>query len=155
MSYIEDSLSKDEEIHEIYKLHWFSKIPMILWVIAVIAVAIALFSIDFLIEMPLWGKALIVAIPMLAAIYQWLYLSSIEQGTTNKRIVLKTGIISRDTEEMKMDSVETVEIDQSIFGRIFGFGDITVTGRGISNVVFKKIDDPIEVKKSIESVEVL
>ena len=155
MSYIDESLSKDEEIHEIYKLHWFSKIPMILWIIVVIALAIACFSVDFLIEMPLWGKAVIVAIPLLAVIYQWLYLSSIEQGTTNKRIVLKTGIISRETEEMKMDSVETVEIDQSIFGRIFGFGDITVTGRGISNVVFKKIDDPIEVKKSIESVEVL
>jgi len=151
MAYIKESLSKGEEIHEIYKLHWFSKIPMILWVI----IAIAAFSGSFIIEVPIWAKASIVVVPLLLALYQWLYLRSIEQGTTNKRIVLKTGIISRDTEEMKMDSVETVEIDQSIFGRIFGFGDITVTGRGISNVVFKKIDDPIEVKKSIESVEVI
>ncbi|MBP7189323.1 MAG: PH domain-containing protein, partial [Thiopseudomonas sp.] len=61
--------------------------------------------------------------------------------------------VSRKTEEMKVSSIETVEIDQGVLGRIFGFGTVKVTGRGISDVLFSKIDDPLGVKKSIESIE--
>ena len=134
MAYIEESLSKCEEVHEVYKLHWFSKIPMVIWIFLAI---------------PTLGLTLILAI------YEWLRLRSLEQGTTNKRVILKSGIISRKTEEMRIRSIETVEINQSIFGRIFGFGNVKITGRGISDVTFSKIDNPIEVKKSIESVEVV
>lgn len=132
MTYIEKSLSKGEKIHEIYKLHWFSKIPMIIWI---------------LLAIPSIGLTLILAI------YEWLKLRSLEQGSTNKRVIFKSGIVSRKTEEMRIGSIETIEIEQSIFGRIFGFGDLKVTGRGISDVVFNKIDNPLEVKRSIESVD--
>lgn len=132
MSYIEESLSKDEKINEIYRLHWFSKIPMFIWIVLAI---------------PTFGLTL------LLALWEWLKLRSIEQGSTNKRVIRKSGIISRKTEEMKISSVETVEINQGVLGRIFGFGNVKVTGRGISDVLFSKIDDPLEVKKSIESIE--
>lgn len=132
MSYIEESLSKDEKIHEIYRLHWFSKIPMFIWLILAI---------------PTFGLTL------LLALWEWLKLRSIEQGSTNKRVIRKSGIISRKTEEMKISSVETVEINQGVMGRIFGFGNVKVTGRGISDVLFSKIDNPLDVKKSIESIE--
>ena len=132
MSYIEDSLSDGEEIKELFKLYWFSKIPMIIWVI---------------LALPTFG------ITLLLAIWEFLRLRSIEQGITNKRVILKTGIISRNSEEMKISSIETVEIIQGISGRIFGFGSIKVTGRGISDLVYKNIDSPMEVKKTIESVE--
>lgn len=88
----------------------------------------------------------------LLAIYEFLRLKSTEQGVTNKRVILKTGIISRSTQEMKLKSIETVEISQGILGRIFGFGTIRITGRGISNFAFKGIDDPMSVKRQIESV---
>lgn len=79
-------------------------------------------------------------------------LRSIEQAVTNKRVILKVGLVSRKSEEMKLTSIETVEIRQSIFGRILGFGTVKVTGRGISDVVFKHINDPMVVKRAIESV---
>jgi len=132
MTYIEESLSKGEAVHEVYKLHWFSKVPMFIWIILAI---------------PTFGLTLIVAI------YEWLRLRNIEQGTTNKRVILKSGIISRKTEEMKIGSIETVEIEQSIFGRMFGFGNVKITGRGISDLSFNKIDNPMGVKKSIESID--
>jgi uncharacterized membrane protein YdbT with pleckstrin-like domain len=90
---------------------------------------------------------------LIFAIWEWLKLRSLEQGVTNKRAIRKTGIISRKTDEMKIGSIETVEIDQGVFGRIFGFGSVKITGRGISDVVFKTIDNPLQVKKSVESVE--
>jgi uncharacterized membrane protein YdbT with pleckstrin-like domain len=88
----------------------------------------------------------------LIAIYEYLRIRFLEQGVTNKRVILKKGIISRKTEEMKLKSIETVEIDQGIFGRIFGFGTVRVTGRGVSSVIFHGIDDPMSVKRQIESV---
>jgi uncharacterized membrane protein YdbT with pleckstrin-like domain len=76
----------------------------------------------------------------------------LEQGVTNKRVILKRGIISRKTEEVKLTSIETVEINQGIFGRIFGFGTVKVTGRGISDLIFKGIDNPMSVKREIENI---
>ena len=53
---------------------------------------------------------------------------------------------------MKLTSIETVEIEQGVLGRIFGFGTVNITGKGISDVVFKSIDDPMTVKRTIEGV---
>lgn len=132
MGYINDSLSNGEEVRDLFKLHWFSKIPMICWLILAI-------------------PSLGITLPL--ALWQWLKLRSIEQGATNKRVVLKTGIISRKTEEMKISSIETVEIIQGVTGRIFGFGTVKITGRGISDLMFKNIDDPMAVKRKIDSIE--
>lgn len=132
MGYIQDSLSNGEQVRELFKLHWFSKVPMVIWIILAI---------------PTLG------ITLLLAIWEWLKLRSIEQGVTNKRVILKKGIISRKSEEMKISSIETVEIIQGVVGRMFGFGTVKVTGRGISDLVFRNIDDPMDVKRKIESVE--
>jgi len=93
-----------------------------------------------------------IGITLIFAIYEWLRLRYLEQGVTNKRVILKTGIISRKTEEMKISSIETVEIIQGILGRMLGYGTIKVTGRGLSDLIFKNIDDPMAVKRKIESV---
>ena len=132
MGYIQDSLSDGEQVQELFRLHWFAKVPMIVWIVLAI---------------PTLGLTL------LLAIWEWLKLRSIEQGVTNKRVIFKTGIVSRKSEEMKISSIETVEIVQSVMGRVFGFGTVVVTGRGISNLVFKNVNDPMDVKRKIESVE--
>ena len=74
-------------------------------------------------------------------------------GVTNKRVIFKTGIISRHSDEMKISSIETVEIEQGVPGRILGYGTVKVTGKGISDLVFTRIDDPMNVKRKIDSVE--
>ncbi|PKM04660.1 MAG: hypothetical protein CVV16_03820 [Gammaproteobacteria bacterium HGW-Gammaproteobacteria-6] len=131
MSYIEDSLSQGEKIEALFPLHWFARVPMYAWLVLAI---------------PTLG------ITLIFALYEYLRLKHLEQGVTNKRVILKRGIISRKSEEMKLQSIETVEIDQGIGGRIFGYGTVKITGRGISDVIFKGIDDPMQVKRQIESV---
>jgi uncharacterized membrane protein YdbT with pleckstrin-like domain len=131
VSYLEDSLSAGEKIEGLFKLHWFARVPMYLWLI----LGLVTFGLTWLV-----------------ALYEYFRLKSIEQGVTNKRVVLKKGIISRKTEEMKLASIETVEINQVFWGRVFGFGNVKVTGRGISNVVYIGIDDPMAVKRQIESI---
>ena len=131
MSYIEESLSSGEVIHKVFQLHWFAKVPMYCWLV----LGLVTFGLTWLL-----------------ALYEYFRLRSIEQGVTNKRVILNTGIISRHTEEMKLSSIETVEIEQSIWGRMFGYGTVKLTGRGISDVKFRNIDDPMYVKREIESV---
>ena len=131
MGYIQDSLSNSEEVRALFKLHWFARIPMIIWIILAIPT---------------------IGITLLLASWEWLRLRNIEQGVTNKRVILKRGIISRKTEEMKITSIETVEIIQGVMGRIFGYGTVKVTGRGLSDLLFRNINDPMDVKRKIESV---
>ena len=45
-----------------------------------------------------------------------------------------------------------MEIDQGIIGRILGYGDIRVTGRGLSDVLLRQVADPMAVKRAIESI---
>ena len=131
MSYIDESLSADEEVSALFKQHWVTRIPLALWL---------------LLGIPSFGITLIVAL------YEYLRVRHIEQGVTNKRVIFKTGIISRKSEEMKLASIETVEIDQSIIGRMLGYGSVKVTGRGTSDVLFRLVDDPMAVKRAIESI---
>lgn len=153
MSYINESLSNDENVLELYKLHWFSKIG--LWIYTTVStllflVLLVALEINSPITKLIFG---IFSLFSFITLYEWLRLRSIEYGVTNKRAISKTGIISRKTEEMKIGSIETVEINQGVLGRMFGFGTIKITGRGISNLVYNKIDDPIAVKKSVESID--
>ncbi len=131
MSYIDESLSAGEEVSALFKQHWVTRIPLALWL---------------LLGIPSFGITLIVAL------YEYLRVRHIEQGVTNKRVIFKTGIISRKSEEMKLASIETVEIDQSIIGRMLGYGSVKVTGRGTSDVLFRLVDDPMAVKRAIESI---
>ena len=131
MSYIDESLSAGEEVSTLFKLHWVARIPLALWL---------------LLGIPTFGITLVIAL------YEYLRVRHIEQGVTNKRVIFKTGIISRKSEEMKLGSIETVEIDQGVIGRILGYGSVKVTGRGTSDVLFRLVDDPMAVKRAIESI---
>ena len=70
-----------------------------------------------------------------------------ELAMTNKRVISKKGFIRRDTSELKLSKLETIEIKQSIFGRIFGFGKIICIGTGGSETSIDNIDNPLEFRK--------
>lgn len=138
MSYMEQSLSDGEKIEQVFHFHWFIWLSPLIWFF------IGLLGSAF------WPLAFLIGWPI--AIIQIVNIKFKEQGLTNKRVVFKTGVISRRTNEMKLKSIETVEINQGIWGRLFGYGDIKVTGRGLSDLIFKEIDDPMNVKRKIEGV---
>jgi uncharacterized membrane protein YdbT with pleckstrin-like domain len=74
-----------------------------------------------------------------------------EYGISDQRIISKTGVISRSIEEMSLKSIESVNVKQSIFGRIFNYGSIVISGRGSAMIKFKDIDSPVEVRKKIQN----
>jgi len=131
MSYINQSLSANEHVIAIFKLHWTQRgLPLLI---------LLLLSI---------GTGGLLA-PLL--LYVWLAMRKFEQGLTNKRVVKKKGIISRKTQEITLRAVETVEIKQGIFDRLVGLGNIKITGRGVSDVELYRVSRPMDVKRQIES----
>jgi len=75
--------------------------------------------------------------------------SAIELGVTNKRIVIKQGLISRKTIELLLQKVESVQVEQSILGRIFSFGDIVVLGVGTTYEPFRCITNPMGFRQAV------
>ena len=75
-----------------------------------------------------------------------------EFAITNKRIIVKTGLIQRHTLEMNLSKIESVNVDQSIMGRIFGYGTITIIGTGGTRESFPNIQRPMEFRKMFQEV---
>ena len=128
MSYLDESLAPGETIVARFHLHWTAKGRLIL-AIVLIPLVIGIFM----------------------TIYEWLRFRAIELGVTSQRVVYKTGIVGRETEEVRLTAIETVDLHQTTWGRILGYGDVRVTGRGESSLVFTRVTDPVAVKRAIET----
>lgn len=129
MAYLDESLAAGETIVARFELHWTAKWRLIVFL---------------LLAIPTIGIALI------PAIYEWLRLRAIEQGVTNRRVVRKTGIVSRNTEELRLASIETIDLHQTFGGRLFDYGNVVLTGRGESSMVFARLAAPLEAKRAVE-----
>lgn len=71
---------------------------------------------------------------------------------TNRRIVIKTGFISRSTFEMNLSKIETVNVDQSVLGRILNYGSITIIGTGGTKEMFHNIARPMAFRKAFQEL---
>ncbi len=72
-----------------------------------------------------------------------------EFAVTNRRVIIKVGLISRRTVELKLEKIESIGVEQSIFGRIFGYGTIVVKGTGGTNEPFRGLARPLEFRKAV------
>lgn len=73
-----------------------------------------------------------------------------EYAITNRRIIVKVGLFSRRTLEMNLPKIESIKVDQSIPGRIFGYGDIVIVGSGGSSEAFENIRAPLEFRRQYQ-----
>lgn len=149
MSYVTGTLSQDEEVKEIARLHWVNYIfPVISACIALLFLLVYLFTKELREGNGWW----LVIVLIIWAAYNFLKLYTTEMVITNKRVICKTGIISIKTEELKKSKVESVEIKQSVWGRILRFATIYFSGTGTSKVIFKTVADPWAIKSRIDAV---
>lgn len=123
MAYVENNLIQGEQVVYRAELHW--KIFIL----------------------PVIFSFVLIGIPwLIAAILQK---KTTEMAVTNKRVIIKTGIISRRTIEMNLSKIENIEVNQSIIGRIFGYGIITIVGTGGTHEPFKNVSQPLDFRKSV------
>jgi uncharacterized membrane protein YdbT with pleckstrin-like domain len=79
----------------------------------------------------------------------WFHRWTTETDVTNFRVVHKTGFIQRQTFEMSVDKVESVDVSQSILGRILNYGDVTVFGVGEGGKTLDTITSPLAFRNAI------
>jgi uncharacterized membrane protein YdbT with pleckstrin-like domain len=93
--------------------------------------------------------ALIVAglIPLITAIVER---RAAEFAVTNKRVIMKEGVWHQRTQELFLNKIESVGVDQSLWGRICGYGSITVHGTGGSSEPFHRIARPLEFRHQVQ-----
>jgi uncharacterized membrane protein YdbT with pleckstrin-like domain len=75
-----------------------------------------------------------------------------EMGVTNRRVVFKRGLISRKVEEMRVDFIDGADVDQTILGRIFNYGQVKMYGTGTEGIEFPNfMDDPVNFRRAVQA----
>jgi uncharacterized membrane protein YdbT with pleckstrin-like domain len=149
MSYVSSVLQPDEKIRYITHLHWIIFIPGGCFLsLGVFTGLLAIAANE--VRVPwLWITAFLLIIAASTLFQAWFQRITTEIAVTNRRIIYKRGFISRHTIEMQMDKVESVDVTQSIGGRVLGYGDILIRGVGEGIEPLKNIDSPIEFRNQV------
>jgi uncharacterized membrane protein YdbT with pleckstrin-like domain len=152
MNYVQRVLQPGEVVRYTGSLHWTIYLPALLFTAA------ALVTIGWA-ELGaggnMWWQILAILFALIALFFlipEWFTWWTTEVAVTNHRVIYKTGLIRRGTIEMLMDKVESVDVDQSIFGRLLDYGSVTVRGTGTGFEPLHKIAHPIELRNHITGV---
>jgi uncharacterized membrane protein YdbT with pleckstrin-like domain len=101
-------------------------------------------------SLALWIAAAIFALLALSAgLRAFVRRATTEFAVTDYRVIYKTGLLGRHTLEMNRSKVESVDVDQSILGRLLGYGTIIVRGTGGSLEPIRHIAEPLQFRSHI------
>jgi uncharacterized membrane protein YdbT with pleckstrin-like domain len=129
MSYVASVLQPGERIIRLGSLHWIVYRYAILFaVLAILCTPWA--ATDGLGVVPLFCAMAFGVLAVLAFGVAWFKRWTTEIAITDRRIIYKDGFINRHTVEMNMDKVASVDVSQSILGRLLDYGSIRVGGIG-------------------------
>jgi uncharacterized membrane protein YdbT with pleckstrin-like domain len=149
--YIDEILQPGEKVLYSTNAHWMFYLPAIVaWMLAVVLLVLSRATITEGIVLLCLSASAVVA---LAALYwtarAWFHRWTTETDVTNLRVVHKTGFIKRRTFEMSLDKVESVDVNQSILGRILNYGDVTILGVGEGKETIATIASPLAFRNFI------
>ncbi|MBV8165774.1 MAG: PH domain-containing protein [Alphaproteobacteria bacterium] len=148
MAYYKKVLQADESVKTLGQLHWIIHIK------ALLAAGAGLIALGFLGHPSLAPYAPVAAAACFVAallffIATWIRRVTTEIVVTDRRIIYKRGLIARRTEEMNITKVETVDVDQSILGRILGYGTILIRGTGGGFEPLTLVASPLTIRNAI------
>lgn len=149
MGYLDRILEPGERVRYIGRLHWLIYLPAItvLIVAIVLLIAAGVYEDARMYLLPAALFALVATV--VAFLPEYIRRQTTEIAVTDRRIIFKAGLLRRHSIEMNMDKVESVDVDQSIFGRIFDFGTVLIRGTGASLEPLSKIENPLKLRSQI------
>lgn len=147
MSYIEENLTPGEYV--VYRTS-LSKATFVFPIIAIIVCTV--------ITAIIWDGAtafvffifLLIGVVVPWEIGAYLQYKSSEFGITNKRVLIKIGLIRRVSLETMLSKVEGIQVFQGILGRLLNYGTIIIKGTGGTSNPFTQIDSPLEFRKKVQ-----
>lgn len=134
--FINQHLIKDEQVVYEAKLHWS------IWIWP------AIFSIILAITVYLIPLSIIILI------MTFLKTKTTELAITNKRIIAKHGVLSKHTLEQSLNRIESVQVHQGIFDRMFGSGAVHITGTGGTKEIISGIEQPFVFRQHFAELSV-
>src|SRR4029077_2635892 len=146
-SYVKEVLQPGETVLFASTIHWLTYAPaLLLLIVAIAATFMATGGHEFI-----WRSISLVcfAAALLSAARAWFVRWTTEIAVTDRRIIYKRGFIRRHTIEMNMEKVESVDVNQSLFGRIFDYGDVLVRGTGVGFEPLQMIESPIALRNAV------
>jgi uncharacterized membrane protein YdbT with pleckstrin-like domain len=148
--YIDDILQPGEKVLYSTNAHWIFYLPAIAaWIVALVLLVLSRMAADT----PELICLALATIAALAGLYwaakAWFHRWTTETDVTNLRVIHKTGFIKRKTFEMSIDKVASVNVDQSILGRILNYGDVRLTSMGEAEETIKTIASPLAFRSYI------
>jgi membrane protein YdbS with pleckstrin-like domain len=164
MSYARNLLSRGEEVVYESRQHWFAVMARTwLWiVVAVLALAIVIFLManGQVASAEIDGILTIGAIVLLLVslgsigfvIWDW---RNQEWMITTRRVIRAEGVLNKSVSDSSLEKINDARLDQSVFGRIFGFGTLDILtaaeemNRGSNVADFPMIADPVDFKKAM------
>lgn len=148
--YIDEILQPDEKVLFTTKIHWVIYWPAILaWIAALGFFAMTRGPVEGMTVVFLALAAICALVALYFSLRAWFRRWTSETDVTTMRVVHKEGFIQRETFEMNLDRVESVDVSQSIAGRLLGYGDVTIVGVGDSERTIKMIGSPIQFRNHI------
>lgn len=137
-SYEASSAATAEQTTHRAFLHWIGYAPAFAFAVLAIVLSGAgwLSALLFLIAAYLFAAH---------AIRQW----CTEITVTNRRVIYKTGLISRDTVEISVHKIEGVELRQGLLARLLNYGNMSIRGTGIGTVSLNRIAEPLALRKAL------
>lgn len=148
MNYAENNLLRGESIIYRAQLHWAIFLAPVFWgLIFLLMIGIGA-SDNFYDEESIFAVALFGVVFVISLLRAIVRKVSSEYTLTNKRLIMKHGIISRRTVELMLIKCEGISVDQGILGRILGYGTLAATTGGATNR-FSKIADPVVFRNRI------
>jgi uncharacterized membrane protein YdbT with pleckstrin-like domain len=152
MSYVQRVLQPGEEIRHTAAIHWVVYWPGVLVLIGAIVVYGYGHGGQHATRFWDYVAGILTLVGLVLLFREWFTWWTTEIAVTNRRIIYKEGFISRNTVEMHMDKVESVDVDQSILGRILDYGDVIVKGTGTGFEPLKRIAAPLDLRNHITGV---
>jgi uncharacterized membrane protein YdbT with pleckstrin-like domain len=149
--YIDEILQPGEKVLYSTNAHWMFYLPAIAaWILALVLLVLSrTTTIESVILLCLASAAVVALVGLYWVIKAWFHRLTTETDVTNLRVVHKTGLIKRRTFEIALDKVESVDVNQSVLGRILNYGDVTIMGVGEGRETIATIASPLAFRNAI------
>lgn len=158
--YVEKTLARDEEIVYRANYNWTFSFGSVLWFAIGSAPVVMFAMLQFSAGIPFeelrtgwWAAGAGFALGSIILLAHLILLWTTEFVVTTYRFVYKFGWIKRDSQEVSLNKIEEITLQQSVWGRIFGYGKLTIRGTGVGIINLPNIDNPLEVKRAIENAK--
>jgi uncharacterized membrane protein YdbT with pleckstrin-like domain len=149
MSYVETILEPGEQLRYRAKISWtiyFMSISLAVLAFVVWWISFKYFDHGYTGEI---GAGAILIAAFLSFIPAWLRRRGTEIAVTDRRVILRRGLIWRRTVEMNMQKIESVDVDQTIPGRLFDYGEVTIRGVDSTFERLSAIDAPFKLRSTL------